>query len=145
MKTQIDFNLDAIRRQRAEANAAFDRLYPEEPPAKEPRTFDAWVHSLAGREIAGLFIKLAWGLKRRGFKRYSARAIVHRIRWHHDLKHGPDSVNAGGYKIANHWSAYLARFAEAREPKLTDFFTSKQSEADKIDMSKTAETRKGDQ
>ena len=84
-----------------------------------PDKFSEWVHSDCGREIAGWFVRLSVRMLNRGHKHYSADAIAHRIRWHLDLRNGPD---AGGYKINNNWVAGLARFAESREPRLAGFF-----------------------
>ena len=84
-----------------------------------PPWFLEWVHSPAGREIAGKFIRLAWGIKKRGFNSYSQWGIANRLRWHYELKAGPD---ASGYKLNNNCIAYLARFAMIREPRLKGFF-----------------------
>jgi len=84
-------------------------------------SFDAWVHTDKGREIAYQFIRLACGMKKRGFTHYSGWAIVNTIRWHHDLKYGPDSPEEG-FKINNNWIADLSRFAMNRAPSLKGFF-----------------------
>lgn len=83
-----------------------------------PRFLD-YVHTLAGAELMNRFIRLAWRIKKRGFQHYSAQAIIEQLRWHYDLKHGPD---ADGYKINHKWRSYLARYAEQKEPRLKDFF-----------------------
>jgi len=88
-----------------------------------PPWFQEWVHSDTGREIANKFIKLAWGLRQRGFKKYSHWALANRLRWHYDMKHGPD---ASGFKINNNVIGYLARFAMYREPRLKGFFELRQ-------------------
>ena len=70
-----------------------------------PPWFLEWVHEPAGREIAGKFIRLAWGVKQRGFKKYSHWAIANRLRWHMDIVHGPD---ASGFKLNNNCLAFYS-------------------------------------
>ena len=82
--------------------------------------FNQWVHTLAGREIANHFIRLAYGLRRRGFKHYGSKSICERLRWHYTLKYA--KTGSGEWKINNNWTAHLARFAEDREPTLKGFF-----------------------
>jgi len=94
-----------------------------------PPWFLAWVHTDTGREIAGKFIKVAAAIHNRGFKHYSHWAIGNKLRWHFDMKAGPD---ASGYKINNNVLAYLARFAEIREPKLKGFFRLRKLGARKV-------------
>lgn len=84
-----------------------------------PEQFESWVHTNNGREVSNKFIRLAYGLMQRGFKTYSSKAIVERLRWHYDLKNGPDSE---GFKVNNNYTAGLARFAMEREPRLKGFF-----------------------
>ena len=87
--------------------------------AATDNAFQKWVHGKCGGELANAFIRLAWRLHKRGFEHYSADAICHRLRWHYDLRNGPDS---DGFKINNSHVAKLARFAMEREPRLKDFF-----------------------
>lgn len=84
-----------------------------------PTLFDEWVHTAHGREVANKVIRLAMGLKKRGFRHYGIGAIVERVRWWMALKHGPD---AEMFKINNNYRAGLARFAADRRPELEDFF-----------------------
>ena len=90
-------------------------LFRDDPWSK----FDTWVHSEEGREVAGMFIRLAVRVLNRGFKRYSAKALTERIRWHYDLKHGPQDES---FKVNNNYTSYLARMAMNREPRLEGFF-----------------------
>ena len=80
---------------------------------------EAWRHTPAGGEISNRFMRLAIGLRRRGFKHFGAKAIVERLRFHYALKLGPDD---GDYRINNNYTAYLARWAMMRNPELQDFF-----------------------
>lgn len=77
------------------------RLYPEGIPADVCLKFE----SLA-LELFGL-----------GFKRYSADAILHRIRWHWQVERGDR-----GFKVNDHFTAPLARWFLARNPKAAGFF-----------------------
>lgn len=68
-------------------------------------------------EVCDLFEKLALEVAARGFRRYSARAILHRIRWHHHIERGDDS-----FKCNNNWTARMARWFVVRHPNHSDFF-----------------------
>lgn len=81
--------------------------------------FEAIVHSPAGGQFANRFIRLALGLKRRGWCHYSAKALVERLRWHEQVKAGP---GAEPFKFNNNHTAYLARFAMNRCTELRGFF-----------------------
>ncbi len=86
-----------------------------------PRTgtaFDAVLHTPQGGSMANKFIRLAIGLKRRGFKHYGAKAICERLRWHYSVMR----VEGEEFKINNNWTSRLARFAEERAPELQGFF-----------------------
>lgn len=106
-----------------------------------PTLFDEWVHTPAGREIANKFIRLATGLKRRGFEHFGAGAIAERIRWWMALKHGP---NDGEYKLNNNYRAGLARFAVDRAPMLKDFFRCREQKNEDL-MPRTVLREKGEQ
>ena len=51
------------------------------------------------------------------FKRYSARAILHRIRWHFQIDRG-----RRGFKCNNNWTADMARWFIKRHPESPKFF-----------------------
>lgn len=89
--------------------------------------FRTWKDTETGREILNRFIRVAIGMKRRGFTRYSARAIVYRLRFHYDLQTWKQNQghSRSKYKINNNWTPYIARFSEQRIPELKDFFTKK--------------------
>ena len=82
--------------------------------------FTAWVHTPAGGEIANHFIRLAYGLYKRGFKHYGAKGICERLRWHFLLKNY--KKNKTEFKINNSHVSRLARFAEDKVPELHSFF-----------------------
>ena len=88
--------------------------------------FDEWRHTATGREVSNKFIRIALGLKRRGFDHFGAKAIIERVRWYVTVKAGPD---AEGYKINNNSTSRLAHFAEERCPELKDFFRKRELRA----------------
>lgn len=63
------------------------------------------------------FESLALGLVELGFKKYSADAILHRLRWHHHVELGD-----AAFKLNDHWTAPLARWFMNRNPKAGKFF-----------------------
>lgn len=67
--------------------------------------------------ICDLFEQLALQIARAGFKRYSADAILHRIRWHFQIDRGDRD-----FKCNDHWTAPLARWFVARHPEHRDLF-----------------------
>jgi hypothetical protein len=67
--------------------------------------------------ICDLFEKLAFDVHRVGLVRYSARAILHRIRWHHRIERGDIH-----FKVNNNYSARLARWFMEKHPYMDGFF-----------------------
>lgn len=63
------------------------------------------------------FESLALELHGLGFKKYSADAILHRLRWHHHVELGD-----AAFKLNDHWTAPLARWFMNRNPKAGKFF-----------------------
>jgi hypothetical protein len=55
--------------------------------------------------ICDKFTELSLQVKSRGFAKYSARAILHRLRWHYQIERGDIH-----FKINNNYSARLARW-----------------------------------
>jgi len=68
-------------------------------------------------DICDLFEELALEVIDRGFKRYSARAILHRMRWHFQIEKGNR-----GFKCNDHWTPPLARWFIERHPEHEKFF-----------------------
>lgn len=68
-------------------------------------------------DICALFERLALEVHAQGFKRYSARALLHQIRWHFQVEKGNRQ-----FKINNNCSAELARWFLAHHPELPKFF-----------------------
>jgi len=88
------------------------------------QAFDLWRHTPIGGEITNRAIRLSIGIKRRGFKRYSIRAVIHRLRWHYAMTHGPNGEDQ--YLINNNMTPYLARFIMDRVPDLQGFFETRE-------------------
>jgi hypothetical protein len=78
--------------------------------------------------IAADFERLALEVAARGFRRYSARAIAHRLRWHHHIEKGNRE-----FAINNNWTAGLARWFHARHPDLSSFFETRARQFDSGD------------
>lgn len=67
--------------------------------------------------IRELFEHLAFRVIATGRRRYSARAILHRIRWEHEIEYGDTD-----FKVNNNYSARLARWFMAKHPHTAGFF-----------------------
>ena len=68
-------------------------------------------------DVCALFEKLALDVRDRGWTRYSADALLHRIRWEMQIERGQR-----GFKINNNWSALLARWFLKKYPGMEKFF-----------------------
>jgi len=68
-------------------------------------------------DVLALFDKLALHLVAQGYARYSADAILHRIRWHFQIERG-----VRDFKCNDHWTARLSRWFMERHPELDGFF-----------------------
>ena len=91
---------------------------PPAPPPPPPRD------RLSGipPEVVSLFEKLALEISARGFEKYSARAILHRIRWHYHIDKGDRDFTCN-----NNWTPTMARWFLDRHPELGDFFETRSS------------------
>jgi hypothetical protein len=92
--------------------------FPDEPEAgltigERFRRFHA-----GNPEVFRLFRKFAAQAKKAGLDRYSADAILHRVRWECDVA----GAWEGGFKINNSFSAYYARELMAEYPEYVGFF-----------------------
>lgn len=76
-------------------------------------------------EVCQLFERFALEVADRGFARYSADALLHRIRWHEHIDRGNRE-----FKINDHFSAPLARWFLSRHPELPKFFELRSSQHD---------------
>lgn len=75
--------------------------YPADIPADVCRQFETLAHDLVDR----------------GFARYSADAILHRIRWEAHVERGDRA-----FRVNNNWAAPLARWFIARNAWAKKFF-----------------------
>jgi hypothetical protein len=73
-------------------------------------------------DVCLLFEKLALEVRALGFERYSARAIIHRIRWHEQIDKGNRE-----FKCNNNWTPSMARWVIAKHPNMTEFFELRES------------------
>jgi hypothetical protein len=69
-----------------------------------------------------LFVRLAFQISEQGFTRYSARAILHRIRWHYHIEKG-----LRDFKCNNNWTPRMSRWFMERNPQLGEFFETRAS------------------
>ena len=83
--------------------------------------FEDWVHTPQGRQVANRFIRIAWGLHNRK-QQIGAKAIWERLRWHYCIARN----SADEYRLNNNFTAYMARFAMDREPRLKGYFNTRQ-------------------
>jgi hypothetical protein len=73
-------------------------------------------------EVVDLFEKFAMEIRKRGFMKYSARAILHRIRWHYHIDRGDRD-----FAVNNNCSARLARWLMAKHPiTMREFFETRE-------------------
>ena len=70
------------------------------------------------------FEKLANQVRALGFERYSADAILHRVRWEWQVERGDR-----GFRCNNNWTPALARWFVKRNPGAADFFETRASKA----------------
>ena len=80
----------------------------------EDGKFAVW--AAANAPIWNEFVRLADQMRDRGRANYSARAVLHVLRWHRHLKDPTDTM----FKINNNWSAQMARTYNAMRG--VDFF-----------------------
>ena len=73
-------------------------------------------------DVWDLFVKLSLRLVGLGFKKYSARAILHQIRWHYRVEMGIRE-----FKCNNNWTPSMARRSMEEYPELRGFFETRAS------------------
>lgn len=72
-------------------------------------------------EVCDLFERIALEIKGNGYRHYSARAILHRIRWHYHM-----DKHEVGFKANNNWTAPMARWVMRKRPELHSFFETRE-------------------
>lgn len=77
--------------------------------------------------VATLFERLSMQVHHAGHERYSADAILHRIRWHMQIERGDRE-----FCINNNWSSQLARWFLDQHPELKQrkFFETRERRKD---------------
>ena len=80
---------------------------------------------LANPEVWRLFQRFAFEAARAGRTRYSARTIIHRIRWYVEVETRGDH-----FKINNDFSPFYARLWARAYPSHEDLFETRTSAAD---------------
>jgi hypothetical protein len=68
-------------------------------------------------DVCELFDKLALRVAGDGWQRYSADALLHRIRWEMTIERGNRA-----FRCNNNWTSLLARWWLARHPEFVGFF-----------------------
>ena len=69
------------------------------------------------RDVSEMFEKLTFRVIATGKVRYSARAILHAIRWHYEIERGVRE-----FKCNNNWTPTLSRWFMRKYPNTNGFF-----------------------
>tara|TARA_R110002126_G_scaffold118575_1_gene258779 strand:- start:739 stop:1029 length:291 start_codon:yes stop_codon:yes gene_type:complete len=77
-------------------------------------------------KVYQLFCKFTEQIIAAGFKSYSAKAVIERIRWHTDIVHN----DGDEFKITNNHTAYYARHYMEMNPMYVGFFKTKEVKSD---------------
>jgi tRNA A37 threonylcarbamoyladenosine biosynthesis protein TsaE len=72
-------------------------------------------------DVYRLFVQFAHELAEHGLKKYSADAILHRIRWHY-VTSASAILEGREFKINNNYSSRYARKLSAEYPRFNGFF-----------------------
>ena len=78
------------------------------------------------KQVAEMFEDLAWTVWERGFDKYSARAILQRIRWHYQVDRGFRE-----FKCNNNWTPGMARVFMKKYPMMEGFFEIRERKQDR--------------
>jgi hypothetical protein len=97
-------------------NSLLDLVPERATPAER---FPAWLAD--NRHIYNLFCRYAREVRDAGHRKFSADAIVHRIRWHLSVETKPLPGDPE-FKLNNDYCAHLARTLVADDPTFADFF-----------------------
>lgn len=77
-----------------------------------------------------LFERFTFSIIRRGFKHYSARAVIHRVRW----ETATPLDDGSSFKINNNWTPFYARKFHDWHPEHNGFFRNRASIADEREI-----------
>lgn len=72
----------------------------------------------ANPRVFGLFLRFTLKAKSRGYKHYSAKAVMERIRWHMEI----DTQDGDGFKINNSYVSRYVRLLEKLFPEYEGFY-----------------------
>lgn len=84
-------------------------------------------------DVKEAFARLSSELFAKGFWRYSADAVLHRVRWELEVERGRRE-----YKCNNNWTAPLARWFMKEHPEVGDFFETRSRKADNDNQDREA-------
>lgn len=73
-------------------------------------------------DVCYLFEKLSLQVFEAGWEHYSARCVLHQIRWHHHIEKGDRA-----FKANNNWTPELSRWFMAKHPEVGAFFKIRKS------------------
>ncbi len=79
--------------------------------------FAEWMQKPGGRQLANDFIRLALYCKNRLGKRIGQRAIWEKLRWEYEVERTDPQ-----FKLNDHYTSRMVRFAEERVPELKGYF-----------------------
>jgi len=81
-------------------------------------------------KVYELFKRFTTEVREAGWMQYSARAVIHRIRWHTDItiRHSP--LDDEKFKICNNHSPFYARMYMEEHPEYPEMFRLRQAVAD---------------
>jgi hypothetical protein len=90
-------------------------------PFRRPKSIDErfWAFHAANPQVFDLFMRYVGQLRSAGRTRYSADAVMHRIRWHLAVE---VRATEPGPKLNDHYTRRYARLAAATDPTLLGFF-----------------------
>jgi len=91
--------------------------------------YNEWRATAHGEEVFELCREFSVQIAGRGFTNYSIWAVANAVRWHRNLKHGPDGED---FKISNNHLAYLARELMVKGHVSGGFFRTKSLKEDAV-------------
>lgn len=112
-------------------NFSFDWGHPESRQVKQWKKFH---HE--NPKFYALFVRFSLQAVNAGRKRFSARTVIHRIRWYTTI-----DTQGDAYKVNNNWSPFYARLFEHDFPEHDGFFEMRSSFADAVDLDRIEEKR----
>lgn len=98
-----------------------------------------WEFYHANPDVYAELLKLCHRLLEKGHKTYGIGSLFEALRWHMAME-----TTDPFYKLNNNHRAFYARLLMAREPELVDFFRTRASEADDIDLERSRPVKRDD-